>query len=86
VATDVGAIPQIAIEGFDQLVAPDDIEGLAGAISTILQRDPNPNAVNAIHVGGWDATAERLGDVLEAVCQSHAYSRSASADACFAGR
>jgi glycosyltransferase involved in cell wall biosynthesis len=86
VATEVGAIPEIAIDGFDELVATDDIAGLAAAMSAVLRRGSNPGAVNAIPVGGWGTTAGRLGALLEAVCQSHNHSRSVSIDECFADR
>jgi glycosyltransferase involved in cell wall biosynthesis len=66
VATRVGAVPELAIDGVDELVRPGDARALAFALATCLGRPPVPSRLAAFRTGGWDEMAARLTDLLEA--------------------
>ena len=74
VASAVGAIPQLANHGVDELVAPGDRQQLAAAIATCLQRTPERHRTATCSAGGWEEMADRLSDLLEAARQARRFS------------
>jgi len=65
VATAVGAIPQLAVPGVDELVTPGDATALAAALDRALARRRLPDGPLG-GIGGWDDTAARLAELLDA--------------------
>jgi glycosyltransferase involved in cell wall biosynthesis len=74
VASAVGAIPQLANHGVDELVAPGDRQQLATAIATCLQRTPERHGTATCSAAGWEDMADRLSDLLEAARQARRFS------------
>lgn len=66
VASRVGAIPELAHEGVDELVVPGDARKLAAAIANCLRRSrssEHPPVVTCT-AGSWDGMAAQLADLL----------------------
>ena len=68
VASAVGAIPQLANPGVDELVSPGDYRQLADALATVLGRSSEGRGRAMCRAGGWDHSAACLTDLLEAAC------------------
>jgi glycosyltransferase involved in cell wall biosynthesis len=69
VASDVGAIPQLANRDVDELVVPGDVRELAVAIANCMRRPPAHRGRVTCNVGGWDHMAARLSEILETARQ-----------------
>jgi glycosyltransferase involved in cell wall biosynthesis len=84
VATRVGAIPKLAVESVDHLVAPGNPSDLAAAIARALNRPADEGANGRMSIGGWEKTADRLTEVLRAACDSNVAKARAMAQTCLA--
>jgi glycosyltransferase involved in cell wall biosynthesis len=74
VASRVGAIPQLANHGVDELVVPGDRQQLAAAIAACLRRTPERHGTATCSAGGWEHMADRLSDLLDAARQARRFS------------
>jgi glycosyltransferase involved in cell wall biosynthesis len=63
VASSVGAIPELAHEGIDELVVPGDTRQLAAAIAASLRRSSGRRTVTC-RAGSWEDMAAQLADLL----------------------
>jgi glycosyltransferase involved in cell wall biosynthesis len=70
VASRVGAIPELAIPGVDELVTPGKPHELAAALAACLHRTSAGYRTAASTAGGWDHMAAHLSDVLEGARRS----------------
>jgi glycosyltransferase involved in cell wall biosynthesis len=74
IASDVGGIPEIADERFDELVPKEDPAALAEAIRRRITnpvQTPNGNLTRRFQPGSWDDSAKALCDVLAQVRGDH---------------
>jgi teichuronic acid biosynthesis glycosyltransferase TuaC len=82
VATRVGAIPELAIDGVDEVVTPGDAGSLASALALSLSRSRTNGPSATQHaIGGWDRMAAQLVDLLVAADQRRSSNAPASAPA-----
>jgi teichuronic acid biosynthesis glycosyltransferase TuaC len=70
VASRVGGIPEIAVDGLDRLVPPDDPGALAEALTQALA-ERGPVLPSSVRNGSWTESAEALGRLLRTLVDAN---------------